>query len=523
MPSLAEVLAMTRQGQAAPPASSGRYEWAPDFSTFIDRSKYPNAEWRASSGEDGLSQQGLSGAFYRGDGEQLQGAKYQDLKKAGLWDLSRPDSPTWKYLQNAAGNNGDIRTNPGALLVALQSSGAAGAPTGETGERTVLGMSGGGRNRGAYEQNLREALTGLPPEFVNEFVPAAGARQQQHWDSLPDDSMSIGSMLSDVGHGVADFTRELAPFALAALGTYFGVQGLGGAFGGAEAAGAGASAGGTAGASGLESFLGPATGSVEAAPIIGSAGAPTVSGIAEGAGAFLPVAGLPGGGMPAAIPETDPTFGGALTQTGAGQYEALPFTPPGSSAPLGGVPAPLSNADRVARVLRGDGSLEDVLNLGGAALPGVVGAVAANNQANSLEALTREYMAMGAPSRGRFESSFSPGFSMANEPGYKDALDQTMKAFLHKASISGNPADSPNAWMQTLQDVNSTLALPALQNYRSMNANAGGLSQFASAAPTVATGAINANANVANALGGAAADIFNPPRSLADLLRGVRV
>ena len=105
---------------------------------------------------------------------------------------------------------------------------------------------------------------------------------------------------------------------------------------------------------------------------------------------------------------------------------------------------------------------------------------------------------------------------------YKDALDATTKSFLHKASISGNPADSPNAWQQTLKDVNSTFAFPALQEYRRLNAGSGGLAALTNAAPATAIGAINADANVFNSLGGAAADVFNPPRGLEDLLREFR-
>jgi hypothetical protein len=173
-----------------------------------------------------------------------------------------------------------------------------------------------------------------------------------------------------------------------------------------------------------------------------------------------------------------------------------------------------SGASAAARILRGEGTLEDYIQVGGQALPGLVGAYGANQQSKSLEALSREYMALGAPSRARFEASFQPGFSMANEPGYKDALDQTTKSFLHKASVGGNPAESPNAWEQTLKDVSANFAFPALQDYRRVNAGAGGLAALTSAAPAAATGAIQADANVLNAFGGAAADVFNPPKRL---------
>lgn len=152
-----------------------------------------------------------------------------------------------------------------------------------------------------------------------------------------------------------------------------------------------------------------------------------------------------------------------------------------------------------------------------------MGAYAANKQSESYEALARELMGYGAPSRGRYEASFTPGFSMVNDPGYKDALDQTTKAFLHKASVTGNPVDSPNAWMQTLKDVNSSFAYPALQEYRRLNAGTGGLAALTGAAPNASSAAIGAERGIYDALGAGAADIFNPPKTLEQVLKGLKV
>jgi hypothetical protein len=76
--------------------------------------------------------------------------------------------------------------------------------------------------------------------------------------------------------------------------------------------------------------------------------------------------------------------------------------------------------------------------------------------------------------------------------------------------------------MQTLKDVNSTFAYPALQNYRSMNANAGGLSRFADAAPVATGSAINADAGKLNAIGYGLGNVFNPPTNLEQLLKAMR-
>lgn len=265
-----------------------------------------------------------------------------------------------------------------------------------------------------------------------------------------------------------------------------GVQG--GAIGGTIAGGAGLF--GAPAAAGL----GPATGAIEAAPVIGGAGEPLLTGIASGADPFVDTGVLGAAGLGAGA-------GTAALDAGAGATAA-------GAAAGSGLGTTLAQGGLLAAIARG--------------LPGVAGAVASKQQSDAYERLANQYLSIGAPSRARFEGSFAPGFTMASDPGFTDALDQTTKATLHGLSVSGNPADSPNAWMQTLSDINSKFAFPALQEYRRLNAGTGGLASLTAAAPGAATAGVNAEGNVLNSLGGAAADIFNPPKSLADLLREAR-
>ena len=167
-------------------------------------------------------------------------------------------------------------------------------------------------------------------------------------------------------------------------------------------------------------------------------------------------------------------------------------------------------------------ALSAIIKAAGRAAPAAIGAIAANNQANSLSALSDRYMSLGEPSRARYEASFAPGFTMANDPGYMDALNQSAKATLHGLSVGGNPAGSPNAWAQSLSDLNAKSAYPALQNFRNQAAATGGYGAFNTAAPGAATGAINAQRGVYDALGAGAADIFNPPKSLAEQMAEYR-
>lgn len=218
---------------------------------------------------------------------------------------------------------------------------------------------------------------------------------------------------------------------------------------------------------------------------------------------------------------------GAFDQWGSATGATGPGTNPGDTIFGGSASNPYPGGDILQQAgefaKKYGGSVLSALQILSRGVPGALGAVAANKQAGSLSALSDKYMAMGAPSRARYEASFAPGFTMANDPGYQDALDQTTKATLHGMSVNGNPAGSPNAWAQTLSDVNSKFAYPALQSYRSGNAGAGGLAAFNAAAPGAATSAIDARGNVLNSAGAAVNDIFNPRQSLADLLRAARV
>lgn len=175
----------------------------------------------------------------------------------------------------------------------------------------------------------------------------------------------------------------------------------------------------------------------------------------------------------------------------------------------------------------------DALSVGGNLAGTALGMYGANQQADSFrrlsdDAMTRwnQSMAIGAPSRERYEGSFQPGFTMANDPGYTDALNSTAKGVLHGLSVNGNPSSSPNAWNQSLEDVMAKTAYPALQNYRTMNANTGGFTGFASAGARgpdtdAAVGAIKADSNVLNAVGSGIADLTTPRNTLEQALRAL--
>jgi hypothetical protein len=171
------------------------------------------------------------------------------------------------------------------------------------------------------------------------------------------------------------------------------------------------------------------------------------------------------------------------------------------------------------RLLSGDATATDYAELGLKALPGVLGAFGASQQSGQLGSLATQFGEYGAPSRARYEASFAPGFTMANDPGYQDALDASSKATLHSLSVNGNPAGSPNAWAASLADNNAKFAYPALQSYRTSALNASGIPNYNAAAPGLATGQLQSNANVYNGIGAAIGNVTNPQQSLADILK----
>lgn len=174
------------------------------------------------------------------------------------------------------------------------------------------------------------------------------------------------------------------------------------------------------------------------------------------------------------------------------------------------------------RIMSGTGTTADWASIAGTAGSTILGMYNESQKNSDQKALADQYMAFGAPSRARYEGSFAPGFSMANEPGYKDALDSTSDSLLRKLSATGgNPYGNPGGLIEANKAINSSLALPALNNFRNQNAATGGYGAFNTAAPGAASNAINSSGGALTTLAGGLSDILNPKpqNSLADLLK----
>lgn len=314
------------------------------------------------------------------------------------------------------------------------------------------------------------------------------------------DLIKIAAMAAPVGAGAAGLLGAGSGAGIGAAGT----ADFGAVTGAASGAGTGAALG-----TGLNAI--PNTSGVIGTGGLGTAGT-TATALGEGAlGSGLAVPGGVGTGAGAGA-------AGLSGTAAAGSALAPGYFAAEGALGTGGAAGAGTGGTGALSTLGGSGALEAIAR----GLPGALGALGAANQANAYKDLSRDYMAVGAPSRARFEASFDPGFSMENDPGYQEALKQAAKATLHGLSIGGNPAGSPNAWAQSLTDLYQKTAYPALQNYRNQNASAGGMGALTAAAPAAASGSIAAQGNVFNGIGAAANDIFNPPKSLSQLLREIR-
>jgi|SRR3990167_4068 len=374
---------------------------------------------------------------------------------------------------------------------------------------------------GPYAAQGPEPRAAATLRALGVFDPAEAYRILQGTQYNP---QTVAQSVAIASQGVPDGTDWFSPYiemAALALPAYFSGGAALSALGGAGAAGAGAGAG-----AGMElglslPFEWGASGGMGALGGIAGGGMDLFTGAGSNLSGFNfgsleeIIANAAAGNSPAGYSEflTNPLaeFGADLGSITAapGFWESV--------SKYGG-----NAVSAVKNLLGSDGSMNDLASLLGKIAPAALGVIASNQQSKDYLQLADKYMGFGAPSRARYESSFVPGFSMANEPGYADALDQTTKSFLHKASIAGNPADSPNAWMQTLKDVNSTFAYPALQEFRRVNAGAGGLANMAPAAINAEGRSVGAERGIYDALGAGFADVFSPPKSLSDILREIR-
>lgn len=295
-------------------------------------------------------------------------------------------------------------------------------------------------------------------------------------------------------------------------GAEAGSVGEGAVGAGGAATGAGAGGGVSGLGAGIDEF-GNVIGAGGSAAGIGTAGAASgvtagaaggAGGVAGGAGGSAGSAGLYGSG----VDEFGNIVGAGSGGAGGSAGNVLEGTLKGGGS-----------GTAMSRILDGTASTADWLSAGGNIGSSLLGVAGARKQANAYGNLADQYMAFGAPSRARYESSMTPGFDPNSIPGYAGAVDTASKGILARlAATGGNPWGNPGGLIEANKQIISGTALPAIQDYQRMNAGTGGYAGFNAAAPGMATAQIGAQGGVYNAVGSGLAGLTNPQPSIYDTL-----
>ena len=257
----------------------------------------------------------------------------------------------------------------------------------------------------------------------------------------------------------------------------------------------------------------------------------------EGAGAGLTVPGVTGTGTSGLIGTAGIGLGAGA---GLGTLAAAGSSAPalgGGGALSGGASAAAAGAGgigatKLSDLANGNVGLSDLagnITLGDASKALGTGAITAaslygqNEIANKYDALARDYMAFGAPSRGRYEASYAPGFDITTaDPAVQSAMNTSYQSLLRGLSTTGNPYGNPGGLAEAQKYVMGNIALPALNQYRNQNAATGGFGAFSTAAPGAAGNSINATGNMYADLGRGASALLNPPTPFEDMLKKMK-
>lgn len=170
-------------------------------------------------------------------------------------------------------------------------------------------------------------------------------------------------------------------------------------------------------------------------------------------------------------------------------------TPATTTVGPGGTATAASSAiGRIISQLGGgpEASASDWASVLGSIGSSALGMYGAGKQADAYENVANQYLGMGQPYRDRLNASYAPGFSMADQPDFKNALDISSQSVLSKLSATGgNPYGNPGALAEADKYVAGSLALPQLNTYRSqlgtfgqLGVNTGGTANMNAASQT---------------------------------------
>jgi len=177
-----------------------------------------------------------------------------------------------------------------------------------------------------------------------------------------------------------------------------------------------------------------------------------------------------------------------------------------------------STGSALSRIMDGTATTADYTSLAGILGSTGLGILGANQQADASRDVADKYLAMGAPYRDRLAASYAPGFSMADQPDFMNALDIGANAAARATSAKvGNPVDNPGAYAEMQKYISGSLALPQLNTYRSQLGSFGQLGTAVAGAND--TSAANQTGSMYNALGYGLGNLTQPQDSLSELLK----
>lgn len=258
----------------------------------------------------------------------------------------------------------------------------------------------------------------------------------------------------------------------------------------------------------------------------GGASGGTIAGGASGGGALAGGGGLTAAetvalGAAGAAPGASGAFNVAdFIKTGAinGVPGALPPALPAAS----GIPwsTLASGGSALSRILSGEATDDDWLSTLGTVGATGLGLYGANQQADAYGDVAQQYLGLGAPFREKLLQSYAPGFSMADQPDFQNAMDVGAQAAARATSARvGNPVDNPGAYAEMQKYITGSLALPQLNTYRSQLGSFGQLGT--NTAGTASMGEASQTGGMYDALGSGLASLTKPKNPYEDLMKGL--
>lgn len=238
------------------------------------------------------------------------------------------------------------------------------------------------------------------------------------------------------------------------------------------------------------------------------------------------------------LPATGAGSGSTVGMSASEELAAAGYTPeqiaafqetgflPAAAGTSGGVGGAISAAGNVSsagsalsRILGGNASTSDWLNVLGTAGATGLGVYSDIQKTNALNDLADKYAGYGAPYRQRLSDLYANPSSFLSSPEVQVPVQQGTDAMARSLSAKvGNPVFSGTA-LQELQNYSSNQLFSKLGQEKDRLAGFGGLTAYNSAAPGAAANAINSSGNALTTLAGGVSDIFNPRQTLSDLFK----